>query len=431
MITLRFPAGLLLLCASLPLQFAVGQDSGLRAGVAQVDITPTQPCVLSGYAGRTNLSTGVHDPLSARAAAFEHGGKRLVLVSSDIIGFYKGMAEHLRGAVLGACKLKPEELMLAAIHTHAAPTPSLEAGKTHPNNVAYTKKLRAQLITVVQEAINQLKPASVGVGVGASPVGVNRREAVTDSKGQRQIKLGRNPNGSTDRDVQVLQMRERAGTNARAVLFAYATHSTSLGSRNLAVSGDVHGLAEQFVEKHLGNGIIAPGFAGASGDIDPWFRVLPEIKTADGWIPEPVLLGTMLGEEVVHTAGRIREFAHDGPVNSILRTIELPAKPGDDKRAPIQPATVPLTLTVARVGSVAFAGLGGEVFHEIGRAIKKASPFPHTFVITHCNGGAGYLVVKDAYPEGGYEVKTSPFAPEAAGMVVSEAANLLKRLHQM
>jgi len=322
----------------------------------------------------------------------------------------------MRDAILDACKLKPEELVLTAIHTHAAPTPSLEPEKTHPNNVEYTKTLRAQMIKVVRESLAGLKPVRVGVGVGASPVGINRRERMPDNT----IRLGRNPGGSTDKDVQVLQIREPAGEKPLAVLFAYATHSTSLGGKNLVISGDVHGLAEQFVEKHLG--ITAPGFAGASGDIDPWFRVLPEIKTTNGWIPEPVLLGTMLGEEVVHTSNAIRNFNEDGPIKSIIKTVELPAKTN-------QTATLPMTITVARVGNVAFAGLGGEVFHEIGRAIKKASPFPHTFIITHCNGAAGYLVVKEAYPEGGYEVRTTHFSPEAADIVIKEVVSLLNQLH--
>jgi len=405
----------------LPLALVAGENDGLRAGAAKVDITPTQPCLMSGYAARTNLSTGVHDPLSARAVAFEHDGQRLVLVSSDIIGYYRAMAEHMRGAILEACKLKPEELLLAATHTHAAPTPSLEPERTHPNNVEFTKRLRAQLIKVVREALAGLKPVRVGVGTGASPVGVNRREAVMDSKGQKQIRLGRNPRGSTDKEVQVLQLREADSAKPLAVLFAYATHGTTLGPKNLVISGDVLGLAAQFVEKHLGGGIVAPVFAGASGDIDPWFRVLPEIKTGDGWIAEPVLLGAMLGEEVVHTANKILDFQQDGPVKSLLKTIELPAKTNAT-------ATVPFTITVARVGAVAFVGLGGEVFHEIGQTIKKMSPFRPTFILTHCNGGAGYLVVKEAYAEGGYEVKTTHFAPEAADIVIQEAVALLKQL---
>jgi len=68
-------------------------ESPLRAGVAKVDITPEKPVRMAGYASRTELSQGVHDPLSARVVAFENNGKRLVLVSTDIIGFYDGTAE--------------------------------------------------------------------------------------------------------------------------------------------------------------------------------------------------------------------------------------------------------------------------------------------------------------------------------------------------
>ncbi len=75
---------------------------------------------LSGYSSRKSLSQGVHDPLSARVIAFEQGGKRLVLVSTDLIGFYDGSGEVIRKAIAEACHLQPEELFLAAIHTHSA-----------------------------------------------------------------------------------------------------------------------------------------------------------------------------------------------------------------------------------------------------------------------------------------------------------------------
>ncbi len=73
-------------------------------------------------------------------------------------------------------------------------------------------------------------------------------------------------------------------------------------------------------------------------------------------------------------------------------------------------------------------GLGAEVLTEIGMAIKAGSPCAHTFVITHCNGSAGYLPIKDAYVQDGYEVKSSRFAPQAADIVIREAIRLLQDL---
>jgi hypothetical protein len=80
------------------------------------------------------------------------------------------------------------------------------------------------------------------------------------------------------------------------------------------------------------------------------------------------------------------------------------------------------------VGSIGFVGLGAEVLSEVGLAIKSASPFQPTFIITHCNGAAGYLPPKHTYLAGGYEVESSPFAAGAAEEVVQE---VLRMLHVM
>jgi len=404
--------------------------AGLRAGVAKIDITPGKPVRLSGYASRTNLSQGVHDPLSARAVVFEHEDRRLALVSLDNIGFYGGVAEPLRQAILKDCSLKPSELFLCAIHTHSAPTLALDAGRGHSNNVAYTEMLRGRLVEVVRKALDQMAPVQVGYGSGSSPVGANRREKVRDSAGNTRIVLGRNPSAMTDREVQVLKLTRPGGNALAGVLFAYATHSTSLGPRNYIVSGDVHGLAEQFLEKHLGADVVAPAFAGCSGDIDPWYRVLPGFDTTNGWVPEPVLLGTMLGEEVAHVLRGMQKSASNGPVNSRIETIDLPGKPRGEAQADAAGRPVAFTISVGCVGDIAFVGLGGEVFNEIGRAIKAASPFPHTVVMTHCNNASGYVPTRASYAEGGYEVQSSPFAPGADERLTEAAVRLLGELRQ-
>ena len=108
---------------------------------------------MSGYAGRKDLSTGVHDPLSARAVAFEADGKRLVLVSTDIIGFYERHGGVMRQAIQGEFNLQPSELFLSAIHTHAAPSPTLNRERAHANNVEYTEGLKGKLIEAVRQAL--------------------------------------------------------------------------------------------------------------------------------------------------------------------------------------------------------------------------------------------------------------------------------------
>ncbi len=414
-----------IVCLGLCVSSWAGAADTLHVGTARVDITPEKPVQLSGYGSRKDLSTGVHDPLSARVLFFEKEGHKLVLVSADLIGYYEGTADYFRQAILEACDLEPSELFLAAIHTHSAPTLTYDVEHGHPNNVAYTEALKDKLVEVVREAIENAEPARMGVATGSCPVGANRREVRITKEGESSIVLGRNPSGETDKEVLVMKLARPNG-ELMALAFDYATHATSLGPKNYSVSGDVLGLAEQFVEKVTGPDVLAPAFAGASGDVDPWFRVLPTFETESGWIPEPVLLGTFLGEEVVHVSRRAEVAEMDGRIRTAFATLELPTKQSQGFGAGSKPGR--LNVTVARVGDVAFVGLGGEMLTDIGRGIKAGSPCRHTFVITHCNGAAGYMAPSNLHVEGGYEVRSSTFAPQAAEIVVRRALHMLHNL---
>jgi len=398
-------------------------STGLKAGVARIDITPEKPVTMFGYDARKDLSTGVHDPLSARVLAFEAGGKRLVLISTDLIGFYSGTADTLRQALLRECHLQPSELFLTAIHTHAGPALTIDQQRGHANNLEYTEKLKGKLIEVVRQAMGGMEPVRLGLAVGSCPMGVNRRELRISNNGTSSIVLGRNVYGPTDKEVLVMKVATPDG-KLKAVAFDYATHGTCLGGKNYTISGDVLGLAEQFVEKIVGPEVVVPAFAGASGNINPWLRTEP------GWIPEPVLQGTFLGEEVVHVYRDITQTGTAGKIGTAFVTLQLPAKPPEDPAAKKSErlGAIPFNVTVARLGDVAFVGLGAEVCTEIGMAIKAGSPCERTFVITHCNGAASYLPTKEMYVQDGYEVKTSPFGPQAADIVIRESIRLLHGL---
>ena len=281
------------------------------------------------------------------------------------------------------------------------------------------------LLTVIGEAFKNLKPVYTGIGVGFSPVGSNRREMKPDGS----ITLGRNPYGPTDKEVLVMKIATPEG-NPVGALFDYATHSTALGARNMQISGDVLGLSAQFVEKILGKEVVTPVFAGASGNIDPWYRVLPEFNTEPGWIPEPVLLGTLLGEEVVNVFRSIKVVSPGGEISTSFTTLECPARKIEGNintpAGEVKRTTVPVNITVARIGDdVAFVGFNVEMLTEIGMEIKSGSPFKHTFVITHCNGSSGYLPPAELYKEGGYEVTSTRFEIGSSDMVVKKALKML------
>src|SRR4051794_14868664 len=67
-----------------------------KVGLAQVKITPEQPVVMSGYAGRTKPFTKVVAELYAKAMVLEDAdGHRGVIVTSDLLGFPAEVAEPI------------------------------------------------------------------------------------------------------------------------------------------------------------------------------------------------------------------------------------------------------------------------------------------------------------------------------------------------
>lgn len=395
----------------------------LRAGFAKIDITPSSPVMLYGYASRKTPSEGVHDPLSARIVVFENSGKKVMFVSSDLGSYGESVYPVIRDKLMEQYKLDKSEIFLSTIHSHSSPILSLDRKTGNPGNVEYTEWLIGKLVEAAGKAIKNLQPVETGSGTGYSPVGSNRRETRADGT----VTLGRNAYGVTDKEVLVLKIASSDGKTTGA-MFDYATHSTSLGPANMKISGDVLGLSAQFIEKYLGNGFISPVFAGASGNIDPWYRVLPAFHEENGWIPEPVLLGTLLGEEVVHVYKSIKQTQPGGTIATNFKTVECQRRKSPEasgQPAADQPATVPVNITVARVGDVAFIGFNVEMLTEIGMKIKAASPFKHTFVITHCNGSSGYLPPLELYKEGGYEIQSTRFETGSAEQVIKEAVKML------
>ena len=405
--------------------------SGLRVGAAKVDITPDLPVALMGYPDpEGRMSEGVHDRLFARALAFRNGSRKVVLVSCDLSGFQTVPISFFRKEILARFGLQPAELFLCGTHTHSAPMLFLNRTYPHPNNYEYTEGLKAKLLEAVRMALLSAAPARMGTGSGHSPIAVNRRLPIPADQllpGGPKVRMGRNPDGPVDRDVLVLRVTRPNGEPV-AALFDYACHSRSLRAANRLVSGDIFGIAEQAVEGALGHNLVSPAFAGASGDIDPW-DVVPGFHADDDRASETVLMGNSLGDEVVRVFRSATGLPAGGAIETRWEQLALPGKAAGTPHAG-NPPTKYVEMIAAKVGQIAFLGVDCEALVEIGQAIRKQSPFPYTFILTNCNGGSGYLPPAHIYPERGYEVDLSGFAPEAAGMVVQHALRMLNSLHR-
>ena len=60
-----------------------------------------------------------------------------------------------------------------------------------------------------------------------------------------------------------------------------------------------------------------------------------------------------------------------------------------------------------RIGPLGIATNGSEFFCEYGLRIKRASPFPLTWVVSLANDYVGYVPTAQAFISGGYEPRTA------------------------
>ena len=83
---------------------------------------------------------------------------------------------------------------------------------------------------------------------------------------------------------------------------------------------------------------------------------------------------------------------------------------------------------IALSDDLAIVALPGEIFVELGLALKKTSPFKHTFIAELANGSIGYIPNRTAYAEGQYEVVSARGAEGAGEQLVDAGLKLLKDL---
>ena len=80
------------------------------------------------------------------------------------------------------------------------------------------------------------------------------------------------------------------------------------------------------------------------------------------------------------------------------------------------------------IGELAFLGIPGEVFSEIGDRIREASPFEHLVLCGITNVMSTYFPSATAHSEGGYEVATSNLGAGAEAVMAEKSRELFLEL---
>jgi len=439
----------------------------LRAGVAELKITPPVGMDLTGYADREGPSTTVHDDLWCRGLVLDDGATRLGIVALDLLGVDFPLDAAIRREAAPAGGLAPECLLVNCSHTHAGPAVARLTSLGSPNE-AYIASLPGKVAEVMGLAAGRLAQVSVTFGAAPVRVGINRRERTADGS----IILGRNPEGIRDERVRVLDLRDGGGETL-AVIFNYACHGTTMGGENHEISAEWMGAACQQLRTRLPGRPVPMFLQGCCGNINPEreHRGFDQVAQLGGRMADAVLAAAgsaqpVRAEPLRARLSRTELSLQDPPSPEVARAnlAQAEAAAKQVRQAGRHPYVarardalvayaqqilrlaeagerdykLPFAVQALAIGDAALVGLSGEVFFDFAGEIEAASPFPHTVVLGYSNGCTGYVPTPQAIAEGGYEpdasfryYETLPLAPEAGAEMVEAAVGVLRELAQV
>ncbi len=429
----------------------------LRVGTAATDITPPLGIAIPGYFN-SRRAKDIHDPIRAKAIVFETDDAAAAIVVCDVICLIEKDTKRAKARAEQLTGISADNMLIAATHTHYGPATITIFNDERDEQ--YCDWMVEKIADAVALAQKRLQPARLGHNSGRVPDEVfNRRWYMKD--GTVKMNPGYlNPNrvrpaGPVDPEVGLLAAMTPDGQPAAAVM-NYALHYVG-GPYSETISADYFGFATAALPRMWGHEFLAVLANGCCGDINNcnWDAPPPEY-------PDPFYqarrVGNVVAAEAFKVWNQIRDWSDDvtiavanayptfrrrEPTEEQLREMEelLSGPPQPDNRAWVyalerkrlldEPLERPAHIQAIRIGDVGIVGLPGEVFVEIGLAIKRQSPFARTLVIELANDWLGYIPTDRALAEGGYETElatSSKASPGTEAQWIQTAVDLLEKL---
>jgi hypothetical protein len=424
----------------------------LKAGAACLDITPPLGTLMPGYF-HERRATAVHDPLFVRAFVLERDGFGIAVAVCDLIGVKRAYLDRARERIAATVGLKPEQVLIACTHTHTGAATGEDA---------YTEFLIGRVADAVRLAWERREPAEVGWGSAREErVVFNRRYRMRDGSVQTNPGIGNpevvEPVGPIDPEVGILCLR-RPGGQMIGLLANYSLHYVGIPEDAHSLSADYFGYFSQHIQRLRGESFVAALSNGACADINN-IDVLGGVRPKNDRYQHTERVAARIAAAAFWAWNEI-SFTDDLPLGAAMTEVTLKRRPLPSEeeqararqiearveaRQPVTmgerafagrvlrrladaPEEIRTWVQALRIGDLALVSAPGELFVELGLAIKQQSPFGQTMVLELANDSVGYLPTRRAYEEGAYEPEASLFGPGVGEQIAAEALRLVERL---
>lgn len=437
----------------------------VRVGYGRVKITPEGSVPMGGYGNpAVRYNEEVRDPLYATCIAFTDSDENTVLqYTTDCISVSVVLANKVREILCPELGLKPEQIMIAATHSHS--TPDVFSVNV-PTIEAFKEKYVAGLCEAGRRAMADRLPALIYVsGTPTERMNFIRHYKLADGT-YAGSNFGDWSSGivghasNNDSWLQVIKFDRIGGKSI--ILMNFQAHPCFTGGIDKKVlSADYIGDVRKYVEMKTGARFAF--FQGAAGNHNG-----VSVKGGETRYTDSAEYGQALGQYVLRALESPVQVK-GGKVRILKRTLELELDHSDDhlveKAKDIQaewyrtydrPAcnkrameelgqnsiyavnaligrstwgtSENLSIHAFCVGDLGFACAPYEMFGASGMYIKEYSPCAMTFVVSCCNGAYSYLASDLAFSHGCYEVDIRRYPRGTAEKLAENFVDMLKEL---
>ena len=443
----------------------------LHVGAARLSLEPPLDLPLVGFVRQTHDATGYGRwGLETSAVALAQDGLRVVLCGVDIVGIGEPEISVLLDRIAAATGADSAGVLVNWNHTHLSVVGGEWggecAGPPEPGRDARIRRfadvVQDKVVSVCALAFERLEPARPVWGVGYAELGVNRRERSADGT----TILGWNPDELVDNQVTSLQFR-RPDESVVATVVNYGCHPVTTGYDMYDYSADFPGPLRDVVRRVTEGEAVF--LQGAGGNVLPKVAFTEDEREAElmggrlaiealhslaGRFATPRRMVYRPERSIMQISSYRRAAADVGHVElaATMRMTRFPLLPppsleavravsaewepkladavagGSGHGGPariaywhagwarkteraLQDGTAPTfregRIHAIRIGDGVIVSGPGEVFSEIGMAVKERSPGTPTMYAGFTNGLIAYFATAAEYAHGGYEADYS------------------------
>ncbi len=453
----------------------------LRAGAAEIDISPPMGTQLAGNIGQVRPVEEIADPIHARALVVEANGETACILSLEVLAIADDEADQLRRRVEEKFGILAAHVMVHTVQNHAAPMIGartyeelcdwLPEDATWLINDAgeYVEQAIEGTLEAIRLAKERVEPVHVFAGRDMNDkVAFIRRIMMRDGTtethpGYEQIDSALCAEGQVDPEVAVVHFMNEEGTSIAALLH-HTCHPVH-GVSGRTVSAGWPGFWVAHAKKSLGSDCVCMVINGCCGNVhhrDHFDR---------DQVDDPERIGEILGDTTAYILEKTDRI-EGVPLVCINETVAIPYRkvPEDElekARTLIAENPEPMWLDEEktrvnwewcyatsvtdvhdlreregeydyevqgiRIGDLALVALTGEPFVQGQLEMKEKSPAAYLFPAHMSNGYVGYLPTREAFRRGGYETRTALWSrldESALEKVVARSRSVIGRLYE-